>query len=51
MNINLKKVLTAVLVAVSLHVMAFPESSLPADTAAVALEPHTFDPYFRESLP
>ncbi len=51
MNNKFKKVLTAVLVAVSLHVMAFSESSLPADTAAVALEPHTFDPYFREPLP
>ncbi|MBP3408914.1 MAG: hypothetical protein J6K83_07195 [Bacteroidaceae bacterium] len=31
--------------------MAFPKYSLPADTAAVALEPNTFDPYFREPLP
>ncbi|MBE6286155.1 MAG: hypothetical protein E7093_06925 [Bacteroidales bacterium] len=31
--------------------MAFPKYSMPADTAAVALEPNTFDPYFREPLP
>ncbi len=51
MYIRLKKVLTAILMACSLHGMAFPKYSLPADTAAVALEPNTFDPYFREPLP
>ena len=51
MYIRLKKVFTAILMACSLQGMAFPKYSMPADTAAVALEPNTFDPYFREPLP
>lgn len=51
MNIKLKKVLTAVLVAGSLQGVASPQYLLPADTATTSIEPRKFDPYFVEPLP
>lgn len=51
MNIKLKKVLTAVLVAGSLQGVASPQYLLPADTAATSVKPRQFDPYFAEPLP
>ena len=51
MNIKLKKVLTAVLVAGSLQGVASPQYLLPADTATTSVKPRHFDPYFAEPLP
>lgn len=51
MNIKLKKVLTAVLVAGSLQGVASPQYLLPADTATTSVKPRQFDPYFVEPLP
>lgn len=51
MNIKLKKVLTAVLVAGSLQGVASPQYLLPADTATTSVKPRQFDPYFAEPLP
>lgn len=51
MNIKLKKVLTAVLVAASLQGVASPQYLLPADTATTSVKPRQFDPYFAEPLP
>lgn len=51
MNIKLKKVLTAVLVAGSLQGVASPQYLLPADTATTSIKPRQFDPYFAEPLP
>lgn len=51
MNIKLKKVLTAVLVAGSLQGVASPQYLLPADTAITSVKPRQFDPYFAEPLP
>lgn len=51
MNIKLKKVLTAVLVAGSLQGVASPQYLLLADTATTSVKPRQFDPYFAEPLP
>lgn len=51
MIINLKKVLTAILVAGSLHGVAFSQAILPADTMTTFVKQQKYDPYFQEPLP